>query len=223
MESRRGAIQRNLRAIHARIAAAAARAGRAPEEVRRIPINKYVDADLIRILAELGCSDVGENRVDVASAKRDELPDLPLRWHMVGNLQRRKAGAALDVFDTIDAVDRVALAEAINQRAEERGKVVPVLLELNVSGESTKHGFSPLDLESAYETLQAFHHLKVEGLMTMAPFVDDPEETRPVFRQMREWGARLGLRELSMGMSNDFEVAVEEGATQVRIGTALFE
>jgi PLP dependent protein len=181
-----------------------------------------VGPDTIRVLFDLGVRDVGENRVEPAKAKRAQLSQLPLRWHMVGNLQRRKIAPALEVFDAIDAVDRMTLAQALERRAAQANRQTPVLLEVNVAGEAAKHGFAPESLEAAYQDIRQLPHLRVDGLMTMAPFVDDPEQVRPVFRRLRELAGQLGLPELSMGMSNDFEIAVEEGATQVRIGTALF-
>ena len=222
MDVLRATIQRNVDIVQRRIAEAAARARRSPEDVRLIPITKSVGVDAIRVLMELGYDEVGENRVESAREKRAALDDAAMRWHMVGSMQRRKIGPAVAVFDYIDAVDRLPLAHALNQRAGEAGRTVPVLLEVNVSGESTKHGFTPHDLEHAAAEIRTLPFLRIDGLMTMAPLVEDPEVTRPVFRTLRTWAQRLGLRELSMGMSNDFEIAVEEGATQVRIGTALF-
>lgn len=221
MDEPRATIERNVRSVLDRIARSAERVGRLPDTVRVIPITKSVGLDAIRILYDLSFRDVGENRVESVVEKRPALPSL--HWHMVGSLQRRKVAQALDVFDSIDSVDRVALAQRIDDRASQLGRIVPVLLEVNVSGEATKHGFTPAELEEATRVIRAMPHLRVEGLMTMAPFVANPEETRPVFRELRRWAERLDLRELSMGMSNDFEVAVEEGSTQVRIGTALFE
>lgn len=223
MDVLRATIQRNVDNVRRRIEAAAKRVGRAPGDVTLIPITKTVGVEAIRILHELGFTEIGENRVEAASEKRAALTGLPLRWHMIGNVQRRKIRDILTVFDCIDSVDRLALAKSIHDRAAEMGVTVPVLLEVNVSGEASKHGFTPEDLEAAVAEVRALAHLRVEGLMTMAPLEDDPERTRPVFRALREWADRLNLRECSMGMSNDFEVAIEEGATQVRIGTALFE
>ena len=214
-------IARNLDQVRGRIEAAAQRAGRLPDDVRLVAVTKTVGVDEARILFDLGVTDLGENRPELARDKI-EILDRPARWHMIGAAQRRKAKDVVELFDCVDAIDRVALAEALERRCQEFGKHLPVLIEINVAGEEAKHGFTPENVESAVEAIEALEHLHVEGLMTMAPFVDDPEVLRPVFARLRDLGERLGLDELSMGMTNDFEIAVEEGATQVRIGTALY-
>lgn len=214
-------IARNLDQVRGRIAAAAQRAGRAPDDVRLVAVTKTVGVDEARILCDLGVTDLGENRPELARDKIEAI-DRPARWHMIGAAQRRKAKVVVELFDCVDAVDRVALAEALERRCQEHDKHLPVLIEVNVAGEEGKHGFTHDEVESAIEAIGRLEHLHVEGLMTMAPFVDDPEVLRPVFARLRELGERLGLEELSMGMTNDFEIAVEEGATQVRIGTALY-
>jgi len=214
-------IQKNLDEVRRRIAAAAQRAGRSPEDVRLIAVTKTVGIEEARILHDLGVEDLGENRVHIAREKIDALPDT-VRWHMIGNCQRRKARDTVQLFDVVDAVDRLPLAEALEQRCQEQDKVLQVLLEVNVYGEQAKHGFAPDEVAPALDRIQRFERLDVQGLMTMAPFVDDPETVRPVFGRLRELAKGLGLPEVSMGMTNDFEVAIEEGATQVRIGTALF-
>jgi len=214
-------IERNLKEVRARIAEAARRAGRSDESVRLVAITKSVGLDEARALYDLGVTDFGENRVDDARAKIEAING-PACWHMVGNVQRRKALDIVTRFDRVDAVDRLEIAEALDKRCREVGKIIPVLIEVNVSGEESKHGFEPHEVASAIEQIGAFDTLRVEGLMTMAPFVEDPEMVRPVFARLRELAGKLNLHELSMGMTNDFEVAVEEGATQVRIGTALF-
>lgn len=214
-------IARNLDQVRGRIEAAAQRAGRLPGDVRLVAVTKTVGVDEARILFDLGVTDLGENRPELARDKI-EILDRPARWHMIGAAQRRKAKDVVELFDCVDAIDRVALAEALERRCQEFGKHLPVLIEINVAGEEAKHGFTPENVESAVEAIEALEHLHVEGLMTMAPFVDDPEVLRPVFARLRDLGERLGLDELSMGMTNDFEIAVEEGATQVRIGTALY-
>ena len=141
---------------------------------------------------------------------------------MIGNIQRRKAPDVVSLFHCADAVDRVAVAEALQKRCEEQNKHLDILLEVNVSGEEAKHGFAPENIHGVLKEVTHLDRLTVKGLMTMAPFVDDPETVRPVFRRLRELTEAQGLPEVSMGMTNDFEVAIEEGATQVRIGTALF-
>ena len=214
-------IARNLDQVRRRIAAAAQRAGRLPEDVRLVAVTKTVGLDEARILCDLGVADLGENRPELARDKIEAL-ERPVRWHMIGAAQRRKAKDVVELFDCLDAVDRIALAEALERRCQEFDKQLPVLIEVNVAGEEAKHGFTPENVESAIEAVRALEHLHIEGLMTMAPFVEDPEVLRPVFARLRGLGERLGLDELSMGMTNDFEIAVEEGATQVRIGTALY-
>ena len=217
----RDVIARNLEEIRRRISEAAARAGRAPDSVRLVAVVKTVGIEEIRTLLELGVSDVGENRVEGARSKVEAVGS-EARWHMIGTMQRRKAGDVAALFDCVDSVDRVELADALDRKCAERGKAMPILLEVNVSGEASKHGFTASELPAALERIGLFSHVRVEGLMTMAPLADDPEDVRPVFAGLRKLAEPLGLRELSMGMSNDFEVAIEEGATQVRIGTALF-
>ncbi len=215
-------IQNNVYNIKLRMARAAQRAGRAPESVKLIAVTKSAGFKETLILYQLGITDFGENRPDKAAAKMAEMPKTAT-WHMIGSVQRRKAADVVTLFDVVDSVDRVEMIHALEQRCEQLGKSLRVLLEVNVSGEASKHGFAPHEVDSALHAAAACSHLKVEGLMTMAPLVNDPEEVRPVFARLRDLAHGLGLSELSMGMSNDFEVAIEEGATQVRIGTALFE
>jgi len=217
----RDVTERNLEEVRRRISEAASRAGRAPDSIRLVAVVKTVGIEEIRTLLELGVTDVGENRVEGARLKVEAVGS-KARWHMIGTVQRRKAGDIAALFDCVDSVDRIESAEAIDLKCAERGKVMPVLLEVNVSGEASKHGFTPAELPAALERIELLPCVRVEGLMTMAPLVDDPEEVRPVFAGLRKLAEPLGLSELSMGMSNDFDVAIEEGATQVRIGTALF-
>ena len=217
----RDVIERNLEETRRRISEAALRAGRAPDSIRLVAVVKTVGIEEIRTLLEFGVTDVGENRVEGARSKVEAVGS-EARWHMIGTVQRRKAGDVAALFDCVDSVDRIESADAIDRKCGERGKMMPVLLEVNVSGEASKHGFTPAELPAALERIELLPCVRVEGLMTMAPLVDDPEEVRPVFAGLRKIAEPLGLRELSMGMSNDFEVAIEEGATQVRIGTALF-
>lgn len=217
----RDVIARNLDEIRRRMNAAAVRAGRAPESVRLVAVTKTEGLDAIESLLALGVTELGENRVEVARPKVEAVGSRA-RWHMIGSVQRRKAGDVVELFDCVDSVDRFELVEALERRCAETGKVMPVLLEVNVSGEASKHGFTPAELPAVLDRAKALPHVRVDGVMTMAPFVDDPEEVRPVFAGLKKLADSLGLREISMGMSNDFEVAIEEGATQVRIGTALF-
>ncbi len=238
------AIKDNLARVRERITAAAQRAGRAPGEVTLVAVTKTHPPQLVAAAHRAGLHDFGENRVEEANDKiplvRELIPPQEqLRWHMIGHLQRRKARLAVALFDMIHAVDSLRLAERINRLAEEGEKVVPILLEVNVSGEPTKYGF---DLSTAagsraeaafiadVERILALPHLRPCGLMTMAPIVPEAELARPVFVALRTLQGNLGRRfseadwrELSMGMTDDFEVAIEEGATMVRIGRAIFE
>lgn len=216
-------IQQNLARIRERVAAAAERAGRHPGEVTIVAVTKSVGRDEIQVLYELGIRHFGENRVEQAATRIPEL-DLPCAiWHMIGSVQRRKARDVVRLFDRVDSVDRVELAEELDRRALGRAERLPVLLEVNVSGEASKHGFAVDALSESMARIATLAHIRVEGLMTMAPLVCDPEEARPVFRRLHQLAAEFGLPETSMGMSNDFEVGVEEGATEIRVGTILFE
>lgn len=204
-----------------RIAAACLRAGRSPEEVIVVAVAKgFPPAAIVEAVAA-GIGHIGENRVQEAAAKRPALAGLrpPPTWHLVGHLQTNKVKLALELFDIIHSVDSLYLAEAISRRAR---RPVPVLLEVNVAGEASKFGFSPRELPPAAAAIARLPNLKVRGLMTVAPLASDAEELRPIFRRLRELRDSLGLRELSMGMSDDFEAAIEEGSTMVRIGRAIF-
>ena len=192
-----------------------------------IAVVKKFSAVVVSAAADCGLTLFGENRVQEALAK---IPDCPghLRWHFIGNLQTNKCRDAVALFEMIHAVDSVRLAAELNKRCEQAAKVMPVLLEVNVSGEGSKHGFTPAAAAAAMDAFDDFPQLELHGLMTMAPYARDPESARPFFQKLREAKAacedQLGapLPELSMGMSGDFEVAIEEGATIVRLGTVLF-
>ena len=218
----RAIIERNLAQIRRRIAEAAKRVGRPPEDVQLIAVTKTVGLLETEVLVELGVSHLAENRPEMAEAKITAVGH-SVCWHMIGNIQRRKIQTVIKNFDTVDSVDRLEVAEALNKKCAELGKQLPILIEVNVSGEHSKHGFAPATLEDALFRISSFQFLRVDGFLTMAPFVVHPEETRPIFAALRRLRSLYGLRELSMGMSNDFEIAIEEGATQVRIGSALFE
>ena len=215
-------IESNLAQVRERIARAASRGGRQAEQVRLVAVTKTVGLEEVRILHTLGVREFGENRIEPSREKIKTMGE-PVVWHMIGSLQRRKAKEAVQLFPWIDSIDRIELAQAIEGRCQELGKTVSGLIEVNVSGESTKHGFTPEQLAVAMKSLKELKNIEIRGLMTMAPFVEDPEEVRPVFAGLRELAQRFELPELSMGMTNDFEVAIEEGATQVRIGSALFQ
>lgn len=224
LEERLGA---NLERVRERIAAACARAGRDVEEVTLVAVTKGVGIEECRILRGLGVAHMGENRIEVAGPKVAVLGGDALGgavcWHMIGNIQRRKAREVVQLFDRVDAVDRVEVAEALQRRLEGTGKRLPVLLEVNVSGEASKHGFEPGQLAGALGEITGFGQLEVAGLMTMAPF-DAPEAAiRGYFGRLKALAGEHGLQECSMGMTNDFEIAIEAGATQVRVGSALFE
>ena len=225
-------VAANLWRVHERIDAAAARAGRDPAEVLLVAVSKTVEPSRIVQAYEAGVRDFGENRVQEAEQKLAELRHTPLpgvRWHLIGRLQTNKVKPAVRLFDIIHSVDSLHLAQALARQAAAAGKTLHVLLEVNVAGEASKAGLRPDEVLSVAGEILKLPGLRVEGLMTVAPLVADPEEVRPVFRQLRELRARLreGLPQsnwprLSMGMTDDFEVAVEEGATMVRIGRAVF-
>jgi pyridoxal phosphate enzyme (YggS family) len=216
-------IAERLEAVRLRIAEACRRAGRSPDEVTLVAVAKGFPPEAVREAAAAGIRHFGENRVQEAQAKLPLLADLSPRptWHMVGHLQTNKVKTALGLFDIIQSVDSFHLAEAISRRAPPSVRV-PVLVEVNVAGEDAKYGFSPEELPARADAVRSLPGLDVRGLMTVAPMTEDPEEVRPVFRRLRRLGRSLGLPELSMGMTADYEVAVEEGATIVRIGRAIF-
>ncbi len=214
-------IKRNVDAIRKRMEAAAARAGRRPSEVTLVAVTKMVGPPAIQEAFAAGLRHFGESRVQEASEKIPSL--LPLcpgsSWHLVGHLQTNKARPAAALFNLIHSVDSLKVAEAISQHAVAD---VAVLIQVNVAGEASKHGFSVPDTIPALESVARLPRVRIRGLMTIAPYTDDPEQVRPVFRQLRLMRDALGLEHLSMGMSDDFEVAIEEGATLVRIGRAIF-
>jgi pyridoxal phosphate enzyme (YggS family) len=214
-------IARNINEVSERIAHAAARAGRSPDEITIIAVTKYVDDSAIQQAVEAGIEHFGENRVQEAQRKILRLPGSGLcpTWHMIGHLQRNKVQTALKIFDIIHSIDSVQLAQAISAQAE---RILPVLLQVNIAGEKTKGGFKRDELSEAVAEISKMPNLSFKGLMTIAPLVDDPEEVRPVFKELRELRDSFGMEHLSMGMSNDFEIAVEEGATMVRLGRIIF-
>lgn len=216
-----------LAAIRARIEAACRRAGRDPGTVTLIAVTKTFGPEAVRDAWEAGIGIMGENRVQEAAAKIPQCVGGP-DWHLIGHLQRNKVRAALEMFPVIHSVDSRRLAEQLARVATEMGARPRILLEVNVSGEASKYGLSPQEVPELLEFLATQPAVTIEGLMTMAPFCPDPEQTRPVFARLRQlrdrWERDCGfsLPRLSMGMSNDFEVAIEEGATWVRLGTVLF-
>lgn len=214
-------IERNLREVERRIAQAAERVGRSPAEITIVAVTKEVEPWAIEAALKAGIKHFGENRVKEAKDKIELLSHLVPRpvWHMVGHLQSNKVKTAVELFDIIHSIDSVRLAEAVSGRLQD---ALPVLLQVNVSGEGTKSGFSVAELPQAAEEIACLPRLEVKGLMTIAPMVKDPGEVRPIFRRLRQLRDALGLEHLSMGMTDDFEVAVEEGATMLRIGRAIF-
>ena len=208
--------------------AACRRAGRSPDEVAVVGVSKTFPAALVAEAWRAGLADVAENRVQEAAGKIPQVGALGAqpRWHLVGHLQTNKVKTALGLFDIIHSVDSLRLAEAISRQAEQtalrQAGPAPVLLEVNVGGEASKFGFTPAEAGPAVEQMARLPGLSVQGLMTVAPLSAGPEEVRPVFRELRHLRDALGLRHLSMGMTDDFEVAIEEGATMVRIGRAIF-
>ena len=208
-----------LSEVRKNIGAAAERAERDPADVRLLAVSKGFGAERIGIAATVcGQLDFGENRVQEALAKMEDVKGSGARIHLIGTLQRNKARHA-GAFASVQSIDSIRLAEAVSRRLD---RELEILLEVNVAGEQSKSGFPPEDLPGALPAIQALPNLDVAGLMTIAPIVADPEDARPFFRQLRGLRDRLGLRELSMGMSSDYAVAVEEGATMVRIGRAIF-
>lgn len=214
-------VAENLARVWERIRRAAMRVGRAPEEVLLVGVSKSVDLERIRRALAAGLPALGENRVQEAKEKIGAL-GRPVPWHMVGHLQTNKARDAVVLFDLIHSVDRLELAQELHRRAVAAGRVVEVLVQVNLSGEATKGGFGADDLKRALEALAGLSGLRARGLMTIPPPVEQGEQARGWFRRLRELRDAAGLEHLSMGMSDDFEVAVEEGATMVRVGTAIF-
>ncbi|MCS7304523.1 MAG: YggS family pyridoxal phosphate-dependent enzyme, partial [Thermoguttaceae bacterium] len=214
-----------------RIAEAARRSGRSPEQIRLVAVTKYVGPEEIRLLVQAGCGLLGESRPQALWAKAAALSDLPVQWHLVGHLQRNKVARTLPLVQMIQSVDSLRLLEALNQQAAKLARPIPVLLEVNISSEPTKTGLPPQELEPILAQMPQFPYVQVHGLMTLAGLEGGLERARRDFAALRQLRDRLlprcpegvQLQELSMGMSGDFEVAIEEGATMVRIGTALFE
>jgi PLP dependent protein len=222
-----GDIQKHLERVRAQIAEAAEKSGRQPGDVELVAITKTHDAERVREAHEAGQQVFGESRVQEARAKIPELPS-NLRWHFVGHLQKNKIRHALPLFELIHSVDSLALAQDTNRIAEEEGLHPRVLLEINVAGEGSKFGFKPETLRAEMETLLALNRLSIEGLMTIPPLAAEAEGSREYFVKLRELRDalekefRIKLPHLSMGMTNDFVIAIEEGATLVRVGTAIF-
>jgi PLP dependent protein len=226
-------IAENVPEVRQRIATAARRAGRNPDEITLMAVSKTFPPEHIREAYAAGLRVFGENRVQEFAAKATALQDLhEAEWHMIGHLQSNKAARAAETFAMIDSLDSLKLADKLNGAAEKLGKKIGVLIEINVGGETAKSGLSPVstDLEDLLTAAPKFEHLEFRGLMTIPPFTDDPLEARPYFQKLRVLRDQINARHLpairmdvlSMGMSHDFEVAIEEGCTCVRVGTAIF-
>jgi pyridoxal phosphate enzyme (YggS family) len=219
----------NIARVRSQIEEAARRVGRAVEEITLVAVSKTKPVELVKIAYNLGVTDFGENRVQDALPKIAEFHPRGMRWHMIGHLQSNKAGKVAGAFDAVQSVDSLHLAQILNKHAEEEGKILPVLLQINVSGEASKEGMTFEETPGIARQIAVLPGLKVRGLMTIAPLVDNPAEVRYVFRGLRELRERLqnevaecSWDELSMGMTDDYSVAIEEGATIVRIGRAIF-
>jgi pyridoxal phosphate enzyme (YggS family) len=224
------AVRARLANVRERIARAAARAGRDPSQIRLIAVSKMFAADAVRAVAADGQIDFGENKLQEAQQKRLELADLPLRWHLVGHLQSNKARKAAAEFDVIHSIDSVQLLERVDEAAVASNRRVELLIQVDLASEPTKHGAREQEVLPIFEAARRASAARVIGLMLLPPAVDDPESARPWFRKLRALRDTLEaqsvsadmLKEMSMGMSHDYEIAIEEGATFVRVGTAIF-
>ncbi len=219
-------IRENLLQVMERIKRAAQRAGRDPQEIKLVAVSKTVEVSRIKEAIDAGVSILGENYVQEAKKKIEEI-GRQVEWHFIGHLQTNKAKYAVRLFDMIHSVDTLPLAEELNRRAEKEGQVIKVMIEVNLSGESTKFGTEEEKVFELAKKIFELRNLSLVGLMTMPPYFESPEMSRPYFIKLRQLKERLEkegipLKELSMGMSNDFEIAIEEGATYVRVGTAIF-
>ena len=220
-------LAENLASIQQRIGAACASAGRDPASVTLLAVSKGMPPEVVREAADCGLTLFGESKVQEAKVKIPMCPGR-LRWQMIGHLQSNKCRDAVHFFEMIQSVDSLELAQEINKWADKQARTMPILLEVNLAGESTKFGFKPEQVLAELEAINALPRIEVHGLMTIAPWTPEPEKVRPIFRQLHELKTqceeKLGapVPHLSMGMSGDFEVAIEEGATIVRVGTSLF-
>jgi hypothetical protein len=224
-------IAKALKVVQKRINNSAVKAGRDSDNIRLVAVSKTVELQRIIEAVKAGITILGENRVQEAQKKvtSDELRVMSnrIQWHLIGNLQKNKAKTAIQLFDLIHSLDSVGLAEELNKCCGQMGKQQKVLVQVKLSNVTAKHGVSEKELMELLEKVTSMENLRLEGLMTMPPFFEDPEKTRPYFKKLRQLADKVSkkgfpMNELSMGMSNDFEVAIEEGATMVRIGTAIF-
>ena len=219
----------HLEYVRNAIAQAAGRANRDAQDITLVAVSKTIPIELVRIAYNLGVTNFGENRVQDALPKIAEFHPAQVRWHMIGHLQSNKAGRVIGAFASVQSVDNLHLAQALERHAGRQGVQLPVLLQVNISSEASKEGMSPAEAPELARQIVALPHLRVEGLMTIAPIASNPEDTRPVFRQLRLLRDHLrneipqcDCQQLSMGMTDDYRVAIEEGATIVRIGRAIF-
>jgi pyridoxal phosphate enzyme (YggS family) len=223
-------IRDNISRVEERVAAACRRSGRRREDVRLVAVSKTHPPELIREGFHAGLRDFGENRVQEAKTKRLALADLDATWHLVGHLQSNKARMARELFDWVQSLDSLRVAEKLAQAGTPAHARLPVLIEVNLGEETSKSGVRSGEVAALAEQIAAMETLELRGLMVVPPFFENPEEVRPYFRQLRGLAsdldarklANVSMRELSMGMSHDFEVAIEEGATILRVGTAIF-
>ena len=224
-------IAENVANVRERIAAAAVRSGRKPGNVTLVAVSKYVGPDAARALVAAGCHELGESRPQELWRKAESLSDEAIRWHMIGHLQRNKIARTLPLVSLLHSGDSLRLLEAVQAENAAPGRVTPTLLEINVSGDAAKHGFQPDEIEPLGDALTALTGVEIRGLMAMASLEGSPDDARREFARLRQlrdrlqaaWGDRFDLAELSMGMSGDFEIAIEEGSTLVRVGSRLFE
>ena len=226
-------IAENIAGVRERIAAATRRAGRSPEEITLMGVSKTFPVESIRDAYQAGLRIFGENRVQEFAGKAEALRDLrEAQWHLIGHLQTNKAAKAAELFDAVDSVDSLRMTEKLNASAKSAAKTISVLIEINVGGEQAKSGLAPGsdELEQILQAAPRFDNLKIRGLMTVPPYTEDPQGARPYFQELRKIRESITTRKLphisteilSMGMSHDFEVAIEEGSTVVRLGTAIF-
>ena len=223
---RMASIKENLLGVMERIEKAARKVGRDPNEIKLVAVSKTVEAAQIKEAIEAGVSILGENYVQEAQKKIEEV-GRPVSWHFIGHLQSNKVKYAIRLFDMVHSLDSIPLAEELNRRAEQADRVIRVMIEVNLSKEATKFGTDEEVVVNLAKRIQNLKHLLLEGLMTMPPYFDSPEMSRPYYIALRALKERMvkegvPMKELSMGMSNDFEIAIEEGATYVRVGTAIF-
>jgi len=219
----------NIKRVKDDICNAAVKSGRKPEDIRLIAVTKTVDPQRINIALENGITDIGENRVQELLQKYDEVHG-DVFWHLIGQLQTNKVKYIINKVKLIHSLDRLSLAQEIQKQCQKTGKIMPVLVEVNIGKEQTKAGIMENDLENFIKEIAAFPNIAVQGLMTVAPLVQDKEKVRPYFQRMRIWFERLKesgipgvkMKYLSMGMSNDFQIAIEEGSNMIRVGTAIF-